>query len=94
MENVEARLSATRQKNHELALKYFKGKHGNTEKYEEFAGMYRSSGVREPTGFQEQLDSESERIRRAEMDKIRRKALGVPENLQQQPEDKPSVRSA
>ena len=33
LENVEAKLFAARQKNHEMALQYFKNKYGSTAHY-------------------------------------------------------------
>ena len=36
LENVEAKLYVARQKNHEMAMQYFKQKYGSTGMYEEF----------------------------------------------------------
>lgn len=36
LDNVEAKLYATRRRNHELAQQYFKNKYGSTKQYDNF----------------------------------------------------------
>lgn len=50
LQNVEAKLKVARQKNHELALQYFRNKYGSAVAYEDFA-MRHNMGelVEQPT---------------------------------------------